>query len=50
MASLLNLCREGQALDGKMNRDHVTINLKFTRKDACQKFGYNRNEFILSET
>ena len=33
-----------------MNRDHVVINWRFTRKKARQKFGYKRNKFRLSET
>ena len=33
-----------------MNRDHVTINWKFSRKMARQKFGYNRDNFTWSET
>jgi hypothetical protein len=33
-----------------MNRNQVTINWKFTRKKARQKFGYNRNKFMRSET
>jgi len=33
-----------------MNRDHVTIDWKFSRIKARQKFGYNRNKFIRSET
>jgi len=33
-----------------MNHDHITINWKFTRKKARQKFRYTRNKFILSKT
>jgi hypothetical protein len=33
-----------------MNRSHVTINWQFTRKKARQKFGYDRNMIIRSET
>jgi hypothetical protein len=33
-----------------MNRNQVTINWKFTRKKAQQKFGYNSNNFMRSET
>jgi transposase len=48
--SLRDLSREAQAWNRKMNRDHVVINWKFTRKKARQKFGYKRNKFRLSET
>jgi transposase len=48
--SLRDLSREAQAWNRKMNRDHVVINWKFTRKKARQKFGYKRNNFRLSET
>jgi hypothetical protein len=41
---------EAQAWNQKMNRDHVVINWKFTRKSARQKFGYKRNKIRLSET
>jgi hypothetical protein len=33
-----------------MNRDRVTINWKFTRTKAQQKFGYKRNNFMRSQT
>jgi hypothetical protein len=36
-------------MEPNMNRDHVTINWKFTRKKARQKFGYKMNKFNLSE-
>lgn len=45
-----DLRREAQAWNQKMNRDHVVINWKFTRKRARQKFGYKRNKIRLSET
>jgi transposase len=48
--SLGQLRREARAWNRKMNRDHVTINWKFSRKKARQKFGYNRDKFIRSET
>jgi hypothetical protein len=48
--SLASLRHEAQAWSGKMNRDQVTINWKFTRKDARQKFGYKWNKFTLSKT
>jgi hypothetical protein len=48
--SLPDLSRESQAWNRNMNRDHVVINWKFTRKKARQKFGYKRNNFTLSET
>jgi hypothetical protein len=41
---------EAQAWNRRMNRDHVVINWKFTRKKARQKFSYKRNKFRLSET
>ena len=44
------LQRQATAWNRKMNRDRVTINWQFTRKKARQKFGYNRNEIIRSET
>jgi hypothetical protein len=44
------LRREAQAWNLKVNRDRVTINWKFTRKKARQKFGYKRNKCRLSET
>jgi transposase len=48
--SLGKLQRQARAWNRKMNRDRVTINWKFTRKKARQKFGYNRNKFTRSET
>jgi len=33
-----------------MNRDRVTINWRFTRRKARQKFGYKRNYITRSET
>ena len=45
-----DLRREAQAWNRKMNRGHVVINWKFTRKKARQKFGYKRNKIRLSET
>jgi len=33
-----------------MNRNRITINWKFTRKKARQKFGYKRNNLMRSET
>jgi len=41
--SLGQLQRQARAWNRKMNRDRVTIDWKFTRTKACQKFGYNRN-------
>ena len=46
--SLGDLQREARAWNRKMNRDRVTINWKFTRKKARQKFGYKRNNFMRS--
>ena len=48
--SLRQLQRQAAAWNRKMNRNQVTINWKFTRKKARQKFGYNRNNFMRSET
>jgi transposase len=48
--SLRQLQRQARAWNRKMNRDRVTINWKFTRKKARQKFGYKRNKFTRSET
>jgi hypothetical protein len=48
--SLASLRHEAQAWNCKMNRDQATINWKFTRHNARQKFGYKRNKFTLSET
>ena len=48
--SLVALYQEAQAWNRKMNRDRVTINWKFTRKSARQKFDYTRNKFILLKT
>jgi hypothetical protein len=33
-----------------MNRNRVIIDWQFTRKKARKKFGYKRNNFMLSET
>jgi len=33
-----------------MNRNRVIIDWQFTRSKARMKFGYNRNNFKLSET
>jgi transposase len=48
--SLGQLQRQARAWNRKMNRDRVTINWQFTRKKARQKFGYERNKFMRSET
>lgn len=47
--SLGNLHQEARAWNRKMNRDRVTINWKFTRKNARPKFGYKGNKFRLSQ-
>ncbi len=41
---------ETQAWNRKMNRNHVTIDWRFTCRKAQQKFGYRRHYFMLSET
>jgi hypothetical protein len=43
LPSLPVLSHEAQAWNRKMNRDHVIINWKFTRKKTRQRFGYKRN-------
>ena len=48
--TLSGLRREAKAWNRKMNRNHVTINWQFTRKKARQKFGYERNNIMRSET
>ena len=48
--SLGQLQRQARAWSRKMNRDQVTINWKFTRKKARKKFGYEKNNFMRSET
>src|ERR1035437_6121198 len=48
--SLGQLQRQTRAWNRKMNRDRVTIDWRFTRKKARQKFGYNRNNITRSET
>jgi hypothetical protein len=47
--SLRQLQTQTRAWNRKMNRDHVNINWKFTRKKARQKFGYRRNNFMRSK-
>jgi hypothetical protein len=47
---LSNLRQEAKAWNLTMNRNHVTINSQFTRKNARQKFGYERNKFTRSQT
>jgi hypothetical protein len=42
--------RQAKAWNLTMNRNHVTINWQFTRKNARQKFGYKKNKFTRSET
>ena len=48
--SLAELRREACAWNRKMSRNLVTIDWKFTRKKACQTFGYERNSITRSET
>jgi transposase len=48
--SLGDLRREARAWNRRMNRDRVTIDWRFTRKKARQKFGYKRNHITRSET
>src|ERR1019366_9140691 len=46
--SLGDLRREARAWSRRMNRDRVTINWRFTRKQARFKFGYIRNNITRS--
>jgi transposase len=48
--SIADLRREARAWNRKMNQDRVTIDWKFTRKKARQKFRYKGNNFMRSET
>ena len=48
--TLSDLRREAKAWNQKMNRNRVIIDWQFTRKKARKKFGYKRNNFMLSET
>jgi transposase len=48
--TLSDLRREAKAWNCKMNRNRVIIDWQFTRKKARMKFGYKRNNFMLSET
>ena len=48
--SLSDLQREAKAWNRKIKGEHVTINWKFSRKKARTEFGYDRNNFIRSET
>jgi hypothetical protein len=41
--SLGDLRREARAWSRRMDRDRVTIDWRFTRRKARQKFGYKRN-------
>jgi len=50
IASLRDLRREAKAWNQKMNRNLVIIDWQFTRRKARDKFGYKRNNFMLSET
>jgi len=48
--SLRQLQQEAGAWNRAMNRNRVTINWQFTRRKARRKFGYNKNNFMRSET
>jgi hypothetical protein len=48
--SLRQLQRQARAWNRKINRDRGTINWQFTRTNARQKFGYNRNNITRSQT
>jgi len=45
---LNTLRRETRAWNRRMNRTHVKINWRFTRKAARRKFGYKRKSFTRS--
>jgi transposase len=47
--SLVDLRREAQAWDMKMNRNRMIIDWQFTRTKARRKFGYKWNKIMLSE-
>ena len=46
--SLVLLQREAHAWNRKINRDKTTIDWRFSRKKARQKFGYDKNSFTRS--
>ncbi len=46
--SLGDLLRETRAWGRRMNRDRITIDWRFTRKQARLKFGYKRNHITRS--
>jgi len=46
--TLDHLRRESTAWSRSMNRDRVTIDWRFTRKQARMKFGYKRNQIMRS--
>lgn len=46
--SLADLLRETRAWGRRMNRDQVTIDWRFTRKQARLMFGYKRNHITRS--
>jgi transposase len=48
--TLSELQREAKAWNCKMNRNRVIIDWRFTRRKAREKFGYKRNNFMLSKT
>ena len=50
LPSLGDLRREARAWCRRMNRDRVTIDWRFTRKQARLKFGYERNQIMRPET
>jgi hypothetical protein len=47
--SLGDLRREARAWGRRMNRDRVTIDWRFTCKQARLKFGYKRNQIMRPE-
>jgi transposase len=48
--SLGDLRRETRAWNRRMNHDRVTIDWRFTRREARLKFGYQRNQIMRSQT
>jgi len=48
MPNLKHLQRESKAWNRRMNRDKVTIDWRFSRKKARERFRYDRNSFTRS--
>lgn len=50
ISTLCQLHSEALAWNSKVNRERVTIDWRFTRKQARDKFSYDRNSFTRSKT